>query len=85
MAYQAADIAEAIAEINQLSTEELKELCNSTSDEKYDQLVAKSQKVSLSLVEFILLSRSPQLTKSSLPHLVQRPFRLRLLKLNVIC
>lgn len=46
MAVQQADLVNAFAELAKLSTEELKELCNSPSDEKYDELVNQSDKVS---------------------------------------
>lgn len=45
MSFQGVVVTEAMAEISKLSTGELKELCNSTSDEKYDEFVEKSQKV----------------------------------------
>lgn len=44
MAVQQADVASALEELNKLSTEELKALCNSSSDEKYDELVNQSDK-----------------------------------------
>lgn len=44
---QGSDIADALAEFDKLSNDELKELCNSSSDEKYDELVKQSQKVSV--------------------------------------
>jgi len=43
---QRSDMEAALAEIAKLSTEELKELCNETSDDKYDELVNKTNKVS---------------------------------------
>ena len=46
MAVQQQDVADALAELSKLTTDELKELCNSNSNEKYDELVNNSAKVS---------------------------------------
>lgn len=44
---QRSDISEALAEFDKLSNDELKDLCNSSSNEKYDELVKQSEKVSV--------------------------------------
>lgn len=58
MAILHADIAYALAEINKLTTDELKELCNSTSNAKYDELVSQSDKVSVTRVNAIFFQLS---------------------------
>lgn len=45
MAVQQADVTSALEELNRLTTEELKDLCNSSSDEKYDEFVNQSDRV----------------------------------------
>lgn len=50
MAILQSDLASCLADINKLTNDELKDLCNSESDEKYDELVNKSDKVSFSVV-----------------------------------
>lgn len=56
MAIQQADIASGLADISKLSNDELKELCNSTSNEKYDEIVSQNDKVSLVHIFLSLLS-----------------------------
>lgn len=46
MAISQADLASGLAEIHNLSIDELKELCNTSSNEKYDDIVNKSDRVS---------------------------------------
>lgn len=46
MSITQADLASGLAEINNLSTDELKEWCNATTDEKYQEIVNRSDKVS---------------------------------------
>jgi hypothetical protein len=43
---QQADITTGLAEVYKFSTDELKELVNSNSDEKFDEIVNQSEKVS---------------------------------------
>lgn len=43
---QQSDITTGLAEIYKLSTDELKELVNSSSDEKFDEIANQSEKVS---------------------------------------
>lgn len=45
MAIQQSDIQSGLAELSKLSNDELKELVNSTSDEKFDEFVSRSEKV----------------------------------------
>lgn len=53
---QRSDIADALAEFDKLSNDELKELCNSSSDDKYDELVNQSAKVSsIMIIQWIRL------------------------------
>lgn len=40
------DLASGLAEIAKLSNDELKELCNANSDEKYDEIVGQTDTVS---------------------------------------
>lgn len=47
MAIQSADLAEAMANISKLTTEELKEWFNSESTDKYDELVMQTERVSI--------------------------------------
>lgn len=46
MAIQQTEIASALAELAKLSSDELKELCNSSSHDKYDELVNQTDRVS---------------------------------------
>lgn len=45
MAIHQPDISRAAPEVSKLSTEELKELCNATSNDRYDQFVNDSEQV----------------------------------------
>lgn len=45
MAIQSSDIQSSLTELAKLSNDELKELVNSTSNDKYDELVAQSERV----------------------------------------
>lgn len=45
MAVLATDLASVTTELSKLTTEELKELCNSPSNEKFDELVNKTDQV----------------------------------------
>lgn len=46
MAVYQADLQQISAEISKLSNEQLKELCNDTSDERYDKLLEQVEQVS---------------------------------------
>lgn len=85
MAYSVVDISEAMVEISKLSTGELKDLCNCSSDERYDQLVEQSQRVSSHLNYLIQCKYSSSfgLTLSPLVNLLLR--RSRASKLSVKC
>lgn len=51
MAIQQSDITNALAELSKLTNDELKELCDSSSNEKYDELVNQSDKVGICVDE----------------------------------